>query len=268
MTYIKRFIGGVFIGVSNVIPGISGGTMAVVFNLYDQLIDALSLNIQSIKKNFWFLATIAAGIIAGILVFSNIMNYFLENFSNQTYGAFIGVVLGSIPIIVKKGNIHQANLPNMLSFVLFFSAMVVMWLLQDQQAAMVNVEQLTLPLTIGLFFAASIATVTMLVPGVSGSLLLIMIGYYHAIYTFTIRQFVFPQLIVVVAGMAFGLLVGAKIVSYLLKKYNDLIYAGILGLIVGSLFPLFPTMDEPVSTIITMCIAALLIYYFNKMNHH
>ena len=268
MKIIKRFIGGVFIGISNVIPGISGGTMAVVFNLYDQLIDALSLNIQSIRKNFWFLATVAAGIISGILVFSNIMNFFLENYANQTYGAFIGVVLGSIPIIVKKGNIHRANVPNLISFLLFFAAMLIMWLLQDQQAPIVNVEQLTLPLTFGLFFAASIATVTMLVPGVSGSLLLIMIGYYHAIYTFTIRQLVFPQLIVVVAGMAFGLLAGAKIVSYLLKKYNDLIYAGILGLIVGSLFPLFPTMDQPVSTIVSVCVAATLIYYFNKMNHH
>ncbi len=268
MIYVKRFIGGVFIGVSNVIPGISGGTMAVVFNLYDQLIEALSLNIKSIKKNFWFLATIACGIVFGILVFSHIMNYFLENYENQTYGAFIGVVMGSIPIIIKKGNIHQANIPNIISFLLFFGIMIIMWLLQEQQASMVSVEQLTLPLTIGLFFAASIATITMLIPGVSGSLLLVMIGYYHAIYTFTIRQLVFPQLIVVVVGMLFGLLAGAKLVSYFLKKFKDIIYAGILGLIIGSLFPLFPSLDQPISTLVSLVVAAMLIYYFNKMNHH
>lgn len=264
MVTIKQYIAGVFIGISNVIPGISGGTMAVVFNVYDKLIEALSLNIKSIKKNFVFLVFVGLGVITGILVFANIMNVLLENYPNQTYGGFIGVIVGSLPIVIKVGNIQRVTLSKVLTFIVFFGIMVGVWLLQDQQAPIISVEVLTLTGAIGLFLAASISTFTMLVPGISGSLLLVMIGYYHAIFTFTIRQFVFPQLIIVGAGMVFGLLVGAKIVSYFLKKHKEIIYAAILGLIVGSLFPLFPSLESPLSTIGIMIIVAGITYYFNK----
>lgn len=242
--------------------------MAVVFNLYDQLIEALSLNIVSIKKNFWFLVTIAMGIIVGILLLSHGMNYLLTNYPEQTYGAFVGVVVGSIPIIIKKADIRKVSYGNILSFLLLFGIMILLWLIQDRQAPVVDVSILTLPLTLGLFLAAAIATVTMLIPGISGSLLLVLIGYYHAIYTFTIRGLVFPHVIIVGAGMVFGLLAGAKLVSYLLKRYNDIIYSGILGLILGSLFSMFPTMSKPLITTLCMVLAAVLIYYFNKMNNH
>jgi putative membrane protein len=264
MTTIKQYIAGIFIGISNVIPGVSGGTMAVVFNVYDKLIEAASLNFKSIKRNFVFLVTVALGILTGILVFANIMNVLLENFPNQTYGGFIGVIVGSLPIVIKVGKIKHFNIENAAAFILFFGIMVAVWLLQDQQASIVSVEVLTLAGAIGLFFAASISTFTMLVPGISGSLLLVMIGYYHAIFTFTIRQFVFPQLIIVGAGMVFGLLAGAKIVSYLLKKFKDIIYAAILGLIVGSLFPLFPSLENPLSTLSVMIVVAVITYGLNR----
>lgn len=264
MKLIKQYIAGVFIGISNVIPGISGGTMAVVFNVYDKLIEALSLNFKSIKKNFFFLVAVGLGIITGILLFANVMNILLENYPNQTYGGFIGVIIGSLPIVIKVGKIKSINLKNTITFLAFFGVMIVVWLLQDKQAPVVSVEVLTLSGAVGLFLAASVSTFTMLVPGISGSLLLVMIGYYHAIFTYTIRQLVFPQLIVVGLGMVFGLLTGAKVVSYLLKQYKDIIYAAILGLIVGSLFPLFPPLDNPVSTILVMVIAAGTTYWFNK----
>jgi putative membrane protein len=264
MKTIKQYIAGVFIGISNVIPGISGGTMAVIFNVYDKLIEALSLNFKSIKKNFFFLVTVGLGIITGILVFANVMNVLLENYPNQTYAGFIGVIVGSLPIVIKVGKIQEFNAKNVLAFIIFFGIMVAVWLLQDQQAPLVSVEVLTLAGAFGLFFAASISTFTMLIPGISGSLLLVMIGYYHAIFTFTIRQFVFPQLFIVGAGMVFGLLIGAKVVSYLLHQFKDVIYSAILGLIVGSLFPLFPSLQSPVSTISIMVLVAGITYFFNR----
>src|SRR5690554_698867 len=204
MKQVKQFIAGIFIGISNVIPGISGGTMAVVFNVYDQLIEALSLNIKSIQRNFWFLLLIFLGIVVGILGFSHVMNFLLEQYPNQTYGGFIGVIVGSFPVLLKTGKIEKKDWKTFLIFTFFFSFMIFIWIIQDNQAPLVNVENLTLVGTFGLFFAAAISTFTMVVPGVSGSLLLVMIGYYHAIFTYTIRQFVFPQLIIVIFGMLFG----------------------------------------------------------------
>lgn len=238
--------------------------MAVVFNVYDQLIEALSLNIQSIKKNFWFLLIVFLGVVVGILGFSHVMNYLLENYPNQTYGGFIGVIVGSFPILLKTGKIEKKDWKTFLVFLVFFMLMIGMWIMQDNQAPLVNVENLTVVGSIGLFLAASISTFTMVVPGVSGSLLLVMIGYYHAIFTYTIRQFIFPQLIIVVAGMLFGLLAGAKAISYLLKNYKDYIYAGIFGLIIGSIFPLFPSFNEPISTGLVMVVMAAVTYLVNN----
>lgn len=263
MKQIKQFIAGIFIGISNVIPGISGGTMAVVFNVYDQLIEALSLNIKSIQKNFWFLVLVFLGIVVGILGFSHVMNFLLENYPNQTYGGFIGVIVGSLPVLLKTGKIEKNSWKTVSMFAFFFTFMIVIWVLQDNQAPIVSVENLTVFGALGLFLAAAISTFTMVVPGVSGSLLLVMIGYYHAIFTFTIRQFVFPQLIIVVVGMLFGLLAGAKAISYLLRNFKDIIYAGIFGLIIGSIFPLFPTFEFPLSTTLSMIGMAAITYIFN-----
>lgn len=267
MKYIENFIAGLFIGISNVIPGISGGTMAVIFNVYDKIIGALSLDFKSIKANFWFLLIILIGIIAGIFGFTHVMNFLLENYPNQTYGGFIGVIIGSFPILLRVGKLEKVDLKAGLAFGLFFLLMVIMWLLKDYQQGLVNVEELNLMKSVALFFAASVATFTMLIPGVSGSLLLVMIGYYHAIFTYTIRQLVFPHLLIVVAGMIFGLIASAKLISILMKRYKDLVYASIFGLIVGSLLPLLPSFDQPISTGLAILGMAALTYGFDKFSH-
>jgi putative membrane protein len=200
----------------------------------------------------------------GILGFSHVMNFLLEQYPNQTYGGFIGVIVGSFPVLLKTGKIEKKDWKTFLIFTFFFSFMIFIWIIQDNQAPLVNVENLTLVGTFGLFFAAAISTFTMVVPGVSGSLLLVMIGYYHAIFTYTIRQFVFPQLIIVIFGMLFGLLIGAKAISYLIKNFKDFIYAGIFGLIVGSIFPLFPSLEFPITTALSMFVMAIITYLFNS----
>ncbi|NLA78046.1 MAG: DUF368 domain-containing protein [Erysipelothrix sp.] len=265
MKLIKNLVAGILIGISNVIPGISGGTMAVLFNVYDQIIEALSLNFKFIKQNFWMLFLILIGIIAGIVGFSHIMNYLLATYPNQTYGGFVGVILGSLPLLLKVGKLEKVDAKAIFAFVLFLSVMVILWLMQDHQRLLVDVSQLTTTKAVALFLAASIATFTMVIPGVSGSMILVMIGYYHAIFIYTIRELVFPHLIIVISGMIFGLILGAKLISFLLKRFKDLVYASIFGLILGSLLPLLPSLEQPVSTLGTLVAMALITYYFEKL---
>ena len=100
VTYFRFFISGLAFGIANVIPGVSGGTMLVVFGIYDKLTEAIS-GIKSIFKNFGFLLCFALGAGGGILGFAFIITWLFENFDVQTNMYFIGLILGSVPLIVR-----------------------------------------------------------------------------------------------------------------------------------------------------------------------
>ncbi|MDP2813013.1 MAG: DUF368 domain-containing protein, partial [Erysipelotrichaceae bacterium] len=102
MDQLKIIFYGLIIGISNVIPGVSGGTMAVVFGIYEKLIAVVSLDIKAIKENFGFIILLGIGIVGGILGFSNLMNFLLLEYSTLTFYSFLGIILGSFPLIIKK----------------------------------------------------------------------------------------------------------------------------------------------------------------------
>lgn len=264
MALIKQLLGGFFIGIANVIPGISGGTMAVIFGVYDKMIAALSLDVASIKANFWFLIRLLIAIIIGILGFSVVISWLLTNYNSQTYGAFVGVIVGSLPLIFKQAQFKTLKVSYVFTFASFLAFMIVLWVFSYRDNIVVDVSNLTYQSSVGLLLAAGLSTMTMVIPGVSGSMLLVVIGYYEAIFSYTIRNLVMPHLIIVVIGMAAGLVLGAKLISYFINKHQQLIYAGIIGLIVGSIPQVFPTLTNPISTWMIMFICAIGVYMLNK----
>ena len=106
---LKNICAGAMVGVANIIPGVSGGTMAVVLGIYDRLIDSLSLRWQKLKKNFWFLLTVGVGALAGIFAFSVLIDYLLGHYNMPTNFAFVGIILGSIPMIYRKTTVSGAK---------------------------------------------------------------------------------------------------------------------------------------------------------------
>jgi putative membrane protein len=99
METIKLFAIGIILGVANVIPGVSGGTMAVVFGIYNRLIDLISLNVKKIFSQWKFILPLGAGLVTGVLLFSKIITFLFNKFPIQTNWFFIGIILGSIPMI-------------------------------------------------------------------------------------------------------------------------------------------------------------------------
>ena len=99
METIKLFAIGIILGVANVIPGVSGGTMAVVFGIYNRIIDLISFNIKKIISQWKFILPLGAGLVTGVLLFSKIITYLFNNFPIQTNWFFIGIILGSIPML-------------------------------------------------------------------------------------------------------------------------------------------------------------------------
>jgi putative membrane protein len=266
MEKIKTVFYGVIIGISNVIPGVSGGTMAVAFGIYEKLIAVVSLDVKAIKENFMFIILLGIGIVSGILGFSNIMNYLLLNHSILTFYSFTGIILGSFPLIIKKANIKKVRISEVIAFTSMFALMVLLTFAQPDGAGQIDVSKLTLMLGIAMFFASAISTFTMILPGISGSMVLLAIGMYQGVFGYTIGQFVFPHLIIVVLGMLSGLIFGAKAVKSLMLNFYSQTYAAIIGLLVGSLIPLFPGFVSSVWAWALLVGFALFILWFNQLN--
>lgn len=264
MKTIKTFLAGFFIGVANVIPGVSGGTMAVVFGVYEMMVEVLSLNFKHLKQYIIPLLILFLGIVTGILGFAQVMGFLLENYANLTYTVFLGVIIGSFPLIAKLSHFKEFNVVNLLGFVITTILVSLMIIFQDRSLGDINVEVLTFAKIIGLLIASSLSTITMIIPGVSGSMLLVMIGYYSAIFSYIIRGLVFPHLIIVVIGMIMGLILGSKLMSMLLKKYSKFIYHVILGLIVGSTWSIVPSFTQPLLQGVLLIVSSGFIYFINK----
>lgn len=275
MNTIKYLFYGVLMGVANVIPGVSGGTMAIILNFYDRLMESITLNFKKIKENLDFLIPLFIGIIAGVFALSNLMGFLLENYVSQTYFGFVGIVLGSLPLILSKAK-QGRKIKNIswLPFAIAFGLMVYLAFANgDKESAktIIKYTSLNFESFIACFIAMAIGTVTMIIPGISGSLILIIIGMYGTIYGYAIPELNIGLLIPVGLGTVFGFFGGAGFVRYLLHHHHQLTYMAIMGLLVGSLVELYNLSGislnidfVTISSIITMVVMAIIISWFSS----
>ncbi|MGL4799471.1 MAG: DUF368 domain-containing protein [Cellulosilyticaceae bacterium] len=241
MEHIKNVFIGMVLGVSNVIPGVSAGTMAVVMNIYDKLLDAVSLDKEKIKQNFMFLMMLGIGVGIGIIAFSNGITYLFDYYPMQTQFAFIGVILGSIPMIIKHAKQEGAiRTVNWIPCLVTFGIMVAMVVAQsgNPEATEVVLKQ-NFWSALGLFVSGAISAFAMIIPGISGSFIMVTLGTYHTVIN-AITHFNLPVIAVTGVGVLVGLFGGIKLVKILLEKYNQATYMAILGLVIGSVLVIYP----------------------------
>lgn len=262
METIKNIFYGVIMGIANVIPGVSGGTIAVIFGFYDRLLESITLNFKVIKKNLYFLIPLGLGVAIGIVGVSKIMKFLLEVYHVQTYMAFIGVIIGSLPLILAKAKQEKAIKSNgYLFFTLALGVMLVLTFINaDKETAkeLIRYTSLNLESFIVCFIAMAIATVTMLIPGVSGSLILVIMGMYGTIYGYAVAEMNIPLLIPIGLGAVTSLLIGAKVVRELLRRHQQVTYMAILGLLVGSVVQLIVISGVSVSLTMEFVISVLI----------
>lgn len=245
---VKSILKGMVIGIANVIPGVSGGTMAVSMGIYDKLIHSVTHLISEFKKSMKFLIPIGIGMLLGIVLLSQLIGLMFDNFPIQTNLLFIGLILGGLPAIYDKVKGQSIRISHIVSFVVFFAIVVGM-------AAVGEVDKagsiLTFNLTncILLVIVGIIAAATMVIPGVSGSMVLMLLGYYNSIID-TINNVVNSLLAMDVngiiqgvlilipfgIGVVVGIFVIAKLVEIIFKKFPLIAYWAIIGLIVASPF--------------------------------
>lgn len=241
MKSIILVIKGFFIGIANVIPGVSGGTIALIVGLYEKLINTISHFTKNIKENILFILPIGIGMLLSILIASGIIDSSYKNFPLATTLFFIGLVLGGVPFSYKKIK-NKKNISNWFIFLITFSLVIIMALLNGTETFnTVSLENLNLFDYIKLFLIGVIASGTMIIPGVSGSLVLMLLGYYYPIINLIKELTHFNNLgnnIVLALVFGLGIIIGiigfAKLIELLFKKYENKTYYGVLGFIVAS----------------------------------
>ena len=241
MKILKLILAGIVIGVANVIPGVSGGTMAVVFGIYDELIGVISFNIKQIFSKWRFWLPLGLGMGIGIIAFSKIVTFLFEHFPVQTQYFFVGIVLGSIPLILKRTSLalKRQNLGNWISALVGLVIMLLMVFINTDSMVSIIQTELTFGLGAKLLVGGALAAFAMIIPGISGSFLMVILGVYSTIIA-AISDFNLPIICVVAVGVIIGIFAGAKGVQVLLGKFPNQTYGAIFGLVIGSVFAILP----------------------------
>ena len=233
---------GFFIGLANIIPGFSGGTMAVILGVYQQLIQSLrdlfGLNKSLCLRSLTFLFPIFIG--AGISVFSlaSLMDFLLNSYKEITFFFFIGVIVASIPLIK---NLHDdmsfTFFRGFFFLLLFFVPICFLLITISDSEQVLNLNNIRTIFHLG--FSGFVAAIAMLVPGISGSFILLCIGTYSTVI-FAIKSFNLVVLAVIGVGVVLGVFCGSFFISFCIKRYASLTYYAILGLVVGAIPGLWP----------------------------
>lgn len=247
---IKGFI----MGIANIIPGVSGGTLALTLGIYEDFIKAISHFFSKIKENIKFLIPIFIGIGLSIVSMSRVIDYSFEHFPIPTAMFFMGLVIGGVPLLLRKvKGKKEVKQPSSYILALITFAVVILLALSEQLfniKLVANLSDMSITGYILLFLVGVVAAATMVIPGVSGSLVLMLLGYYYPILkvikNITSFQNLFSNL--VIAGVfGVGVLVGivgvAKLIEFLLNKYETKTYFGVLGFIFASIIAI------PIATI-------------------
>lgn len=234
-----NFIKGFILGIANVIPGVSGGTMAVSMGLYELILSSIGNFFKDIKGNFIKLLPIILGILVAIVSTSKLVTYALTNYKAQTLCLFIGLIFGGVSLIMRKIKGKGSKINYLIFFVIFFFVISLNFLKTGLiEISFTNMGIIDYLLLLVMGFIASSA---MVIPGISGSFILMVLGYYDKIiYTIsTITDFskLGSNLLILVPfgiGVIIGIVFMAKLITNLIKKYETKTYFAIMGFVLSS----------------------------------
>lgn len=255
--YIINFINGFCMALADSVPGVSGGTIAFILGFYDNFIGALDDlfrgSLQEKKSALIYLIKIGIGWAAGFVLAALILSSLFESHIYAMSSLFIGFVILAIPLVIKEEKDSFKGKYKNILFMILGIALVVGISLLTKTSINVNVADPNIGTYIYIFFAGAIAICAMVLPGISGSTLLLIFGIYipimNAIKTFLSLDFsVVPILCAFGFGIIFGIVTFVKILKICLKKFRSQTMYAILGMMVGSLYAIVlgpTTLDIP-----------------------
>ena len=248
---IKLYFKGMAMGIADAFPGISGGTMALILGVYKELVNSISIiNFSLFKtfkkeglREFWkklngtFLVILFSGIISSLVVFMNLASFLIDNFPILIWSFFLGLVSASIYIILKPTDLFDFNNKNkhiLKNWFLLISSFYVSYLL----TSLPEINNLNENILF-IFFAGFIASCAMILPGISGSYILVILGLYKTMSKALIN-IELDKIVIFGFGVILGLTSFSKVVKWGFDKFPNKILIMMTGLIIGSIHKLWP----------------------------
>ena len=247
MKHILTIIKGFFIGIANIIPGVSGGTLAMILNIYDKMVAAFSNIFKEFKKHIIFLIFLAIGLALGLFGGAIIIKYTLNHYFLITIMFFLGLIIGGIPQIGRELTFNSLNAKTFICFIIPFALVIGLSFIKEEGDTTQVFENVDWLLMIKLFGVGLLASIAMIIPGISGSLLLILLGFYYPIIASidALKNFdnyslsFILEAIKIFAPLGIGIIIGLLIISkpinYLLVNHKTISYYMILGFVVASI---------------------------------
>ena len=222
---ILDFLKGIPIGIANVIPGFSGGTMAVILNVYERLIAAISDILRRPFKALKEAGVLFLGVLAGVVIAVELIVFLLENFPIPTTMFFVGLIIGSIPNIRAKAGQNKIKPADVAAFFICVTVIIVFSFIKGKTPSAVDYD---FKIALLIFFLSVIAAAAMIIPGVSGSLVFLAFGYYDFIWKDLMGNFInavigfnisgavngFVRLLPFILGVAAGIILIAKAIKF------------------------------------------------------
>ena len=240
--YIFIALKGIAMGAADVVPGVSGGTIAFISGIYEELLETISsFNLQALKvltkegiKPFWkhingsFIATLLLGIAISIISLAKLITYLLHAHTVLLWGFFFGLIVASVFLVGKK--VVEWQLSRVIALIVGTVIAFIITILNPME----NPDTLWF-----VFISGAIAICAMILPGISGSFILLLLGSYELILS-SVKDFKITTILTFIVGCVVGLLSFSKFLNWLFKKYHDVTVAALTGFLIGSLNKIWP----------------------------
>lgn len=270
---MKNFIYGIIIGLAFIIPGVSGGTLAVMLGIYDKMINSITSFFKDKKNNAIFILTLGAGIVIGILLFSKLLNYLLTYYEYPVKYAFMGLIIGGVPALYQSIKKEKDTKIDFRITVIAILLCVGLFCIEkyfvnysiEENIIMGNIPYL------GLIIAGFLYASGKIVPGISGTALLMLIGMYDYLIDMVanVTNITMNQLMILVPfGISFivSAIILFIIINYLIKKHYSKTYSAIFGFVLGSLIYVFPGFgnDKLLLSLVLFVLSTILTVYLSN----
>lgn len=242
MKYIVIYLKGMLMGIADLVPGVSGGTIALITGIYERLINAIaSANLDTLKQIFkgeivkvwrqidgWFLLAVFAGILTSIFLFASLLKILFTDYPVLTWSFFFGLIIASALLLLKKNWVA-----NPLQCLFLILGTILGYVLSTQSLGYLPDG------SVGIFIAGMIAISAMILPGISGSLILILLGKYQTLLN-AVHDRNWVTLVFFGCGCVIGLMIFSRILKWLLAHFHNATIYTLAGLMLGTLFKVWP----------------------------
>ncbi len=254
MAFLKDFIKGLLIGAGAILPGVSSGVLCVIFGIYEKLLNCILNFFKNIRYNFKILFPIGIGTFCGILLFGNVLKYIFYSYPIQSKFIFIGLILGSIPSLLKKACTRQTF---KLKYLIYFFISLLIGLLLVYIEHHINITKSQSEYSyFFIMFSGFLMSAGVIIPGISSTLILMILGIYDS-YLIAISTLYFPFLVPLGIGLIIGSFICMKLIKILFDKFHSSTYFCIIGFTIGSIFILFPGFSLDFENIIGIICCAI-----------